>query len=242
MTDGPASNLTVLRNLATRAIRGRRAARRMGRQSASFAEEVVRSEPGLTDQEREALCLIGGNRAIELARACGESRIEYEDNARCLRERLTEQAARVGLMLASGHAIAKTGPFDIMLVDDDPIVLKVITRMLRQAGHEVLACSGLVGVEAHLYSGVRPDLLITDVALKGSTGKRVAAVVQEKSLKTRVLFISGYGNVAVGGQPVLQKPFKNKELIELIDQVMSASSNTDAHELEEAFALSRKKH
>jgi FixJ family two-component response regulator len=129
-----------------------------------------------------------------------------------------------------------------MLVDDDPTVLKAITRMLRLAGHEVHACSGLVGVEAHLYGGTRPDLLITDVVLTGSTGKLIAAVVKEKSPTTRALFISGYGNVAVGGQPVLQKPFRASELVEFIDQVMSASSNTDARELEEAFALSRKKH
>lgn len=135
-----------------------------------------------------------------------------------------------------------TGPFDILLVDDEPEVLRMMTRILRMAGHDVHACSGLPGAEAHLYSGVKPDLLITDVVLNGSTGKRVAAVVQEKSPKTRTLFMSGYGNLAVGGQPVLQKPFKNQELIQLIDQVMSATNKATAHEREEAFALSRKKH
>jgi DNA-binding NtrC family response regulator len=145
-------------------------------------------------------------------------------------------------MLFTRPPVASTGPFDILLVDDEPVVLRVITRILRMAGHDVSACSGLPGVEAYLYAGARPDLLITDVVLNGSTGKRVAAVVQEKSPKTRTLFMSGYGNIAVGGQPVISKPFKNHELIELIDQVMSASSNATAHEREEEFVLSRKKH
>ncbi len=138
--------------------------------------------------------------------------------------------------------MATAGPFRILLVDDEPDVRQMLSRVLRQAHHEVTACSGLEEAEAYLATGAKPDLLITDVVLRASTGKLVASLVQEKSPKTRVMFISGYGNVAVGGQPVLQKPFKNHELIALIDEVMSASSRASAHQHEEAFAQSRKKH
>lgn len=128
----------------------------------------------------------------------------------------------------------------ILLVDDDPNVLTVIARFLRRAGHEVFACSGFEAAQVHLVNGVEPDLLITDVVLRESTGKRVAAAVKQLCPKTRVIFISGYGNIAVG-EPVLQKPFAAAELIVLVDQVMAADTVSDARELESTFAANRKK-
>lgn len=118
-------------------------------------------------------------------------------------------------------------------MDDEPEFRRMTTRVLKQARHDVTACCGMEETEAYLATGAKPDLLIVDVVLRASTGKRVASLVKEKSPKTRVMFISGYGNVAVG-HPVLLKPFKNHELIALIDEVMSAPN--------EVFALSRKKH
>jgi DNA-binding NtrC family response regulator len=130
----------------------------------------------------------------------------------------------------------------ILLVDDDIHVLNVLARMLERAGHQVFACDSAEEAQRHLTKGLRPSLLISDVALGTSTGKRIAESVQRQSPKTRVIFISGYSNIAVGGQPVLQKPFSSKELIELVDQVLSADTQSGAHRLESEFAASRKKH
>lgn len=132
------------------------------------------------------------------------------------------------------------GVFDIMLVDDEPAVLKVLTRVLVRAGHTVTACSGIDEAQAHLEKGAKPHLLVTDVALKGSTGKRVARLAQSASPKTRVIFISGYDNLAVGGgHPVLQKPFTPSEFIELVDRVLSAPTSSSALKQEVDFAKRR---
>lgn len=128
----------------------------------------------------------------------------------------------------------------ILLVDDEPEVLKILTRILKRAGHDVTPCSGVDEAQAALDKGLAPHLLITDVALKGSTGKRVARLAQDKSPKTRVIFISGYSNVAVGGQPVLQKPFTPTELIELVDRVMSAPNSEIARAQESEFDTARR--
>lgn len=125
-------------------------------------------------------------------------------------------------------------PAVILLVDDEPSILRVMARMLEQAGHDVLTCGSFEEAQVHLDEGIKPDLLITDVVLKGSTGKRVAAAVTEKSPHTRIVYMSGYGNVAIGGHPVLRKPFKRHELFELVDQALPAR--------EAPFMLSRKKH
>lgn len=241
MPNGP-SHFANLRHMASRAIGRRRLARSLGHQSDSDVEAFVRAQPGLTVEERAALCLVGGSRAIELARACSKSRAESEDGTRRLRERLTAQARRIGTILRDDSRFVGSQTASILLVDDDQQVLAVLTRMLQRAGHEVMPCGSVEEAQRHLTNGLKPTLLITDVALGTSTGKRVAESVQRQSPKTRVIFISGYANIAVGGQPVLQKPFSSKELIELVDQVLSADTQSGAHRLESEFAASRKKH
>lgn len=126
-----------------------------------------------------------------------------------------------------------------MVVDDEPQVLKLMTRMLQRAGHNVLACEGIDEAQAHLEKGAKPHVLITDVVLKGSTGKRVARMAADLSPKTRTIFISGYDNVAVGGQPVVQKPFTPVELIEVVDRVLSAPTNASARQRENEFVKRR---
>ncbi len=115
-------------------------------------------------------------------------------------------------------------PSAVMLVDDEPGILKLITRILVRAGHRVFACAGFEEAKDLLDKGIQPDVLVTDVVLRNSTGKRVADVVLQAWPRTKVIFISGYGNITVGGHPVLQKPFKHDELIELIDQVLIDTS------------------
>ena len=141
-------------------------------------------------------------------------------------------------MIGSEPAVVAKRAYTILLVDDDPEVLKVISRFLRRVGHQVFACSGFEEAQVHLVNGINPDLLITDIVLRASTGKRVAAAVKQLSPSTRVIFISGYGNVSVGG-PVLQKPFAPHELTSLVDEVMSAEAEDEVHD--ESVAIARKK-
>jgi DNA-binding NtrC family response regulator len=132
-------------------------------------------------------------------------------------------------------------PKVILLVDDEPGVLRIMTRILERAGHEVRLCSTCAEVEALLTSGLRPHLVITDVVLDGGTGNCVAAIVRRLSPGTRVVFMSGYGNVGVPGQCVLHKPFSARELVELVDQVLSAGSPDVALERGVAFEARRRK-
>lgn len=230
----PVSRFAVLRNLASRAIGRRRSARRLDTELTPAAEEVIRSQPGLTEEERATLRLLGSDRAIELARALGRGRVSSEECARRLRERFERQAQRLGTTLRNTPFPQSRAPAVIMLVDDEPSILRVMVRMLEQAGHEVLSCRSFEEAKNHLDEGIKPDLLITDVVLNGSTGKRVAAAVNAVSPKTKMIFMSGYANIAIGGHPVLQKPFKRQELFELVDQALA--------DREEPFMLSRRKH
>ncbi len=137
--------------------------------------------------------------------------------------------------------VTKT-PSLIMVVDDEPNVIVIMTRVLDAAGHKVIGCKSCDEVQARLDEGLRPAMAITDVVLDGCTGKRVASILRRVSPRTRVVFMSGYDNVALPSQQrVLLKPFAARELVELVEQVLSAEDAAEALQRGEAFELSRKK-
>jgi len=72
------------------------------------------------------------------------------------------------------------------------------------------------------------DLLLTDVALPGSNGKELARRVLTYNANIKVLFMSGYVDVAnVQLSPeefrcqFIQKPFRLAELVKKVRQILS---------------------
>ena len=58
----------------------------------------------------------------------------------------------------------------ILVVEDDPHILRVISLWLSRQGHDVLeARSGLQAIEA-VEQGAAPDVLVTDVNMPGMDG------------------------------------------------------------------------
>jgi len=103
----------------------------------------------------------------------------------------------------------------VLLVEDEPDVQMIVRDILSDLGYMVLnAESGQAGLDI-VASGVRIDLLLTDVGLPGGmTGRQLADAARKWRPGLRVLFITGYAeNAAVGdgwmkkGMQVMTKPF-----------------------------------
>jgi signal transduction histidine kinase/ActR/RegA family two-component response regulator len=85
----------------------------------------------------------------------------------------------------------------LLIVDDDPILLRSLRDVLEQDGHLVTAASeGAVGVaafeDAHAQSKTF-DAVITDLGMPGFDGKRVAAAIKQASPETPVILLTGWG-------------------------------------------------
>jgi signal transduction histidine kinase/CheY-like chemotaxis protein len=103
----------------------------------------------------------------------------------------------------------------VLVVEDEPAVGMVIHDVLADCGYTVLATD--IGQSAlHIVeSGVRIDLLLTDVGLPGGmNGRQLADVARQRRPDLKVLFLTGYAeNAAVGngrmeqGMEVMTKPF-----------------------------------
>ncbi|MBC8024499.1 MAG: PAS domain S-box protein [Steroidobacteraceae bacterium] len=115
------------------------------------------------------------------------------------------------------------GPTRILIVDDDPLLLKSLRDALESEGHEVTAAGGgqagiNVFVEAHAAGKPFP-VVITDLGMPHVDGRKVAATIKTSVPSTIVLMLTGWGRrlVAEGDVPpgvdqVLSKPPKLVEL------------------------------
>ncbi|TVP70832.1 MAG: response regulator [Rhodobacteraceae bacterium] len=131
---------------------------------------------------------------------------------------LTNDNTETDLMApAFGHRSSAQG--HILLVEDDPALLRQAERTLRVLGYTV--DTALSGEEAVvLLRSTRFDILLTDVVLPGGiNGARLAAEARSLSPGIKVLFMSGYTENAIvhHGQldpdvELLSKPFTRDDL------------------------------
>jgi PAS domain S-box-containing protein len=124
---------------------------------------------------------------------------------------------------------AETGAV-VLVVEDEPAVRMVIVDILSDRGFAVAQAddshSGLRMVE----SLPRVDLMVTDVGLPGGmNGRQLADAARQRRPDLKVLFITGYADVAVVGgnlsQPgmqVMTKPFAMDALAARVQSMVSA--------------------
>lgn len=117
----------------------------------------------------------------------------------------------------------------ILVVDDDPQVLRLIGEVLRGAGYDVLlADGGWNAIQTFESAALPPDLLVTDVIMPDLTGPVLAARLRKLRPDLKVLFISGFHDtelvqrfVREQGFALLHKPFTSEGLLRTIEQSLS---------------------
>lgn len=123
----------------------------------------------------------------------------------------------------------------ILIVDDDPMVIKAVTHLLRGDGHRVTAFDGGVAaigaVRASVVRNEPFDIVITDLGMPSMDGREVAAEVHASSPATPVVMLTGWGHRLISDNDipphvsrVLSKPARLTELREaLADLTMEGS-------------------
>lgn len=114
-------------------------------------------------------------------------------------------------------------PLRILLVDDDPMLLRSLEDSLQADGHSVTATNGgQAGIDtftAALRRGAGFDLAITDLGMPFVDGRKVAASIKAVAPATPVILLTGWGQrmLAENETPahidkVLSKPPRLQEL------------------------------
>ena len=131
------------------------------------------------------------------------------------------------------------GSETILLVEDDPVVLEMVSEILRQSGYMVLtAASAPQALKTWEKFGRLIDLLLTDVLIPcRSTGLELARKFQQSKPKLKIVFTSGFGPEICAGDPAmasgwfLPKPFSQAALLRIISNCLKAdvSSSETCH-------------
>lgn len=109
----------------------------------------------------------------------------------------------------------------VLVVDDQPAVLEVVSRILRHNGYHTLE-AGSYEEALSMLSDHDPDLLLTDSVLGETPEQPLADRVREIKPGMRILRMSG-GHVAAhgpGGGQVINKPFTAKDLVEKVRAIL----------------------
>jgi len=123
---------------------------------------------------------------------------------------------------------APRGLDTILLVEDEPAILNMVTMLLQKQGYTVLAANtpGEATSLASEHSG-KIDLLITDVIMPGMNGKDLAHNLMSLNPKLKCLFMSGYTADAISHHGVLEegmnfihKPFSLPDLAVKVRKVL----------------------
>ena len=138
---------------------------------------------------------------------------------------------------AEQSSAAQPKALTILLVDDDPIVLKVLRETLALDGHTILtAGGGQQGIDTfreslQLEATARISVVITDLGMPHVDGRSVAAAIKKDSPGTPVILLTGWGErlLAEGTKPanvdrVLSKPPRLKELRGALEEVVAGSA------------------
>jgi len=121
--------------------------------------------------------------------------------------------------------MAEASPW-IAVVDDDPAVLKALSRLLRsRAFHARTYGSGREFLAA--LPGGLPECLIVDLQMPEMNGLELRQHLVRNGIKIPTILISAYGDVALRDQAglvaSLRKPLQQQALFEAIDRAVGSS-------------------
>lgn len=117
----------------------------------------------------------------------------------------------------------------VLLVDDEPNVLKALARTLRQDSMEILTAPS--GAEALELMRAQPvDLLISDMRMPGMSGAELLSAAAKEWPKTRRVLLTGYADLestikAVNDGQIasyMNKPWDDVELRRVVSDLLAA--------------------
>ena len=127
-------------------------------------------------------------------------------------------------------AVPSSRPLVLLLCDDDPPVLRATTRALHSQNVEVFSAdSAQSAIKLFRENQDRIEVLVTDVMMPGINGPQLVEQLRALRADLPVVFISGYSGKILredNQDPLIEKPFRAENLLEVIRELLARSSQT----------------
>jgi two-component system response regulator FixJ len=122
----------------------------------------------------------------------------------------------------------------IFVVDDDAAVRDALKLLLRSVGHAV-ETFGSAQEFLDAYGEDRAGCLVLDIRMPGMSGLELQQKLNEKHSILPIIFITGHGDVPMaveamqaGAVDFIQKPFRDQDLIDRINQALEKDGSNRA--------------
>ncbi|TVR54792.1 MAG: response regulator [Puniceicoccaceae bacterium] len=120
----------------------------------------------------------------------------------------------------------------ILIVDDDPAIRQLLVTVFGETHEVSLLCDGHNAVSVLSDPGHGFDVVLLDLRMPRLSGEKVLEFLADwQNIRTRFIIISGYTLEAKALQypnllACVAKPFKIKELVELVETSCSSKASS----------------
>jgi FixJ family two-component response regulator len=116
----------------------------------------------------------------------------------------------------------------IYVVDDDPAVLKGLSRLLQAWDYQVRTFGSAQDFLARTCDGDGAACVVLDVHMPGLSGLELQADLNRARRRLPIVFVTGHGDASLrtralvaGAVEFLQKPFTDTELLRALNDAIS---------------------
>ncbi len=128
---------------------------------------------------------------------------------------------------------------NILIVDDDERIRKLLLRMLEGAGHDVaVAADGDAAIARFRQRGA--DIILADILMPGKDGIEMILELRREAPELKIIAMSGGGRIGpgcylgiaekLGASYTLAKPFSRDEVVAAVEEVLARPAKSGANE------------
>lgn len=117
-------------------------------------------------------------------------------------------------------------PYHILIVDDDSSIRLSLQALLQKQGYDVCAVEDAIAAYQYIEK-IEPQLIILDIRMPAIDGIDFLHILQNKEIKTKVIFISAYDDMdhskafCMGAHDYIKKPFHAEQIIDAVEKALS---------------------
>lgn len=126
------------------------------------------------------------------------------------------------------HSKPGGAPVTIFIVEDEPLMLRLLEKFFSRRGYEVLVASdGEQAIEVYRQNKLQIDVVLLDIRLPKSTGEEVFRRMKAQNAGVKAVMASGFVDpekrtemALAGVKRFVTKPYVLDELLEVLQSVI----------------------